>query len=75
MYHALDELLVSGEGQEKAAGWGGGGRVDGVGMGSTIVTALLDRKRRQVPLEYKNSNMYGVYFVALSLCLGRSLSA
>lgn len=51
MYHALDDLLVSGEGQEKAAGWGGGGRVDGIGMGSTIVTALLDRKRRQVPLK------------------------
>lgn len=51
VYHALDDLLVSGEGQEKAAGWGGGGRVDGIGMGSTIVTALLDRKRRQVPLK------------------------
>lgn len=48
MYHALDALLLSGEGQEKAGGWGGASKVDGVGVGCTIVTALLDRKRRQV---------------------------
>ena len=51
MYHALDELLVSGKGQEKAMSWGGGGRVDGMGTGSTIVTALLDRKRGEVGYE------------------------
>lgn len=47
VYHALDNLLVSGEGQAKAGGWGGSSRVDGVGVGCTIVTALLDRKRGQ----------------------------
>ncbi|CAM9522550.1 unnamed protein product [Scytosiphon promiscuus] len=46
VYHALDALLASGEGQEKAGGWGGS-KVDGIGVGCTIVTALLDRKRRQ----------------------------
>lgn len=48
VYHALDALLSSGEGQEKAGGWGGSTRVDGIGVGCTIVTALLDRKRGQV---------------------------
>lgn len=48
VYHALDALLSSGEGQEKAGGWGGSTKVDGIGMGCTIVTALLDRKRGQV---------------------------
>lgn len=47
VYHALDDLLVSGEGQAKAGGWGGSSKVDGVGVGCTIVTALLDRKRGQ----------------------------
>eukprot|EP00752_Nemacystus_decipiens_P009520 g8509.t1 len=47
VYHALDALLASGEGQEKAGGWGGSARVDGIGVGCTIVTALLDRKRGQ----------------------------
>ncbi|CAM9097023.1 unnamed protein product, partial [Hapterophycus canaliculatus] len=46
VYHALDALLASGEGQEKVGGWGGS-KVDGIGVGCTIVTALLDRKRRQ----------------------------
>lgn len=48
VYHALDALLSSGEGQEKAGGWGGSPKVDGIGVGCTIVTALLDRKRGQV---------------------------
>lgn len=48
VYHTLDELLVSGEGQAKAGGWGGPSRVDGIGVGCTIVTALLDRKRGEV---------------------------
>ncbi|CAB1103986.1 unnamed protein product [Ectocarpus sp. CCAP 1310/34] len=47
VYHALDALLKSGEGQEKTGGWGGATKVDGIGVGCTIVTALLDRKRRQ----------------------------
>eukprot|EP00903_Cladosiphon_okamuranus_P006703 g6542.t1 len=47
VYHALDALLASGEGQEKAGGWGGSAKVDGIGVGCTIVTALLDRKRGQ----------------------------
>lgn len=53
VYHALDALLSSGEGQEKAGGWGIGAstKVDGIGVGCTIVTALLDRKRGQVLLE------------------------
>lgn len=50
VYHALDALLTSGEGQEKAGAWGGS-KVDGVGVGCTIVTALLDRKRRQVSMK------------------------
>lgn len=48
VYHALDALLTSGEGQEKTGGWGGATKVDGIGVGCTIVTALLDRKRGQV---------------------------
>ncbi|CBJ31069.1 Chain A, Crystal Structure Of Anopheles Gambiae SerTHR PHOSPHATASE Complexed With Zn2+ [Ectocarpus siliculosus] len=47
VYHALDALLKSGEGQEKTGGWGGATKVDGIGVGCTIVTALLDRKRGQ----------------------------
>lgn len=66
VYHALDALLASGEGQEKAGGWGGS-KVDGIGVGCTIVTALLDRKRRQV------SVCAGRYYIGLSRlgCLRR----
>lgn len=47
VFHTLDRMLATGEGQGKVGGWGAASKVDGVGVGSTIVTALLDRKRGQ----------------------------
>lgn len=60
VYHALDKLLASGEGQEKSGGWGGSSRVDGVGVGCTIVTVLLDNKRRQARTLTRHSESHPI---------------